>query len=150
MLDLFVLLNSEADVYEKILCEKYNLTLIIEDESFKRYSGQCLKGHYYFDFDEELLNDFSKEELDIVPYSIYSVCHISYSSMDIIYDLLEFLIKYDDMLFVDDDHDNIVNIIKYEQMIYDEKVYPFAYKKEKFIVYKEEKHNDKTEIKKKK
>ena len=52
---------------------------------------------------------------------------VKFSSFEIINELLSAIISFNSELFVDDDHDNILNICDYKKMAAKKEVYPFTY-----------------------
>lgn len=121
MSDLFVFMKDRCCRSEiKVL---FGLSPNAEDGAGREIPG----GRFYLYFDSDILKFYPPEELNCIPYKVQDVCNIAfYPFEDVIDFLLDKLESYDSSLFADDDHENVMNIVKYRKAVRDKKIYPFA------------------------
>ena len=123
MLDLIILLDGKSYYNRKelISCLELQQSNNSEELYSNRDSKRSLIAHFTKD-----LGDYLEEEIT-VPYNVCGVCRLTFSSFEIINELLSAIISFNSELFVDDDHGNIVNICDYKNLVAKKKVYPFTY-----------------------
>lgn len=123
MLDLIILLDGKSYYNRKelISCLELQQSNNGEELYSNRDSKRSLIAHFTKD-----LGDYLEEEITL-PYNVCGVCHLTFSSFEIINELLSAIISFNSELFVDDDHGNILNICDYKNLVAKKKVYPFTY-----------------------
>ncbi len=105
---ILVLLSEKHS--RKRLAELFEADLVFSKSGAERYSRETAEGRYYIDFDADIIRDYSQAELDMVPYKVCDVCHITYYPPAMISGITDKLMEYDSDVFADDDHGNIMSI----------------------------------------
>ena len=128
MFDLFVFFDGKSYYNRNELKARLGLDQQQKPNGEEIYSKKERDSHFLIEFSNDL-NDYSysEDEINRIPYNVCGLCHIVFYPFDFIYDLLSVLIGFNDDLFVDDDHDNILSVCDYKDLLHNKKVYPFTY-----------------------
>lgn len=123
MFDFFIFMKDDIDKsYDKFkrIFESYGIK---PNDGMKSFFGTYNEGHYYFNFSSDI--EYSKMELMTVPYKVICTCDITFIPYETLYFLIDKIIDFDSQFYVDDDHDNIMNVCKYKEKMLMKNVYPY-------------------------
>lgn len=104
MLNLIVLLKQNSNSKMLQICNALDLKINYNTEKGMGYSNECYDERIYLDCVSKVKEQYTEEELKVVPYSVTGMCVITYYPQSALRHILESVINCDDTLFIDDDN----------------------------------------------
>lgn len=116
MYDLFIFFQCDAASACERLKAAFGKNACISVIDDNRLYAEFQGGHFFMDISDSGYA-FSDDELAQIPYKVSCICDITYSFNNMTSYIIDSLTDYDNSLYVDDDHDNIMNICEYKKKL---------------------------------
>ncbi len=132
MFDLIILFDGKSYYNRNELTDLLGLSHHLDSSGEEIYSKGEKDNALIINFTDDL-SDYSEDEISKIPYKVSGLCYVTFYPFEAIYDILFNVIRFNDELFADDDHGNIINICEYKDLVKKKKVYPFNYYSKDFF-----------------
>lgn len=125
MFDLFILFDSRSYYNRNELIINLGLLQQSNINGEERYSKNENEKYIIAEFTKN--TGYYVENEITLPYNLFGECHLSFYPFEIIKELLSAIISFNSELFIDDDHDNILSVCDFKNLVEKRKVYPYTY-----------------------